>query len=257
MDFNGTNGYFLLAFLDLTPQSLVGFIVLAPLIALSLTVHEFWHAYSAELLGDHTAKREGRCTLNPLMHLDPIGTIALFIGPVGWARPVPFDPRNFRNPARGTMITVAAGPASNLGLALIAGLLLRALPAMGVLPPLGDVNGPQGPTFVTWLYGSLTMFMFMNTFLCLFNLIPLFPLDGHHLFRETLKGEARQRFVEHQHLGIYILIALLLSGPVLKTPIIPMILGKPALRLMELFAGETGLALGLFCRDGLLAFMPW
>ncbi|NUQ44408.1 MAG: site-2 protease family protein [Phycisphaerae bacterium] len=257
MDFNGTDGNLLLAFLDLTPQSLVGFIVLAPLIALSLTVHEFWHAYSAELLGDHTAKREGRCTLNPLMHLDPIGTIALFIGPVGWARPVPFDPRNFRNASRGTMITVAAGPASNLGLALIAGLLLRALPALGVLPDLGAMSGPRGPTFVTWLYGSLTMFMFMNTFLCLFNLIPLYPLDGHHLFRETLKGEARQRFIERQHLGVFVLIALLVSGPVFGVPIIRMIIGGPAVRLMELFAGEKGLALGLFCREGLDSFMPW
>src|SRR5207244_4142498 len=120
-----------LALLDLTPERLIGMIVVFPLIALSLTVHEFWHAYSADLMGDPTGRMQGRCTLNPLAHLDPIGTIMLLVGPVGWARPVPVNPLNFANPSKGMAISVAAGPLSNLGLAIISAMVLRVLTLTG------------------------------------------------------------------------------------------------------------------------------
>src|SRR5262245_52292430 len=107
MTYNVLAQLFFLALIDFTPQRLLGLVVIFPLIALSLTVHEFWHAYSADLMGDPTGRYQGRCTLNPLAHLDPIGTIMLFVAPIGWAKPVPINSLNFRNPSKGTFISVA------------------------------------------------------------------------------------------------------------------------------------------------------
>src|SRR5262245_60647609 len=125
---------FFLALIDFSPQRLIGWLVLFPLIALALTVHEFWHAHSADLMGDPTGRLQGRCTLNPLAHLDLLGTIMLLFGPMGWARPVPINPLNFDNPSRGMFISAAAGPLSNLGLAIITGLVLRVLVLLGFAP---------------------------------------------------------------------------------------------------------------------------
>src|SRR5690242_12736966 len=96
-----------------------------PVVLLALTVHEFCHAYFALQMGDPTAYRLGRCSLNPLRHLDPLGTICLMFAPIGWAKPVPIDPRNFRNWRQGVLVSIAAGPISNLIQALVFALLLR------------------------------------------------------------------------------------------------------------------------------------
>ena len=233
----------------ITPQFLIGLLVRAPLIFLALTVHEFFHAYSADKMGDPTGRNQGRLTLNPMAHLDPIGTICLFVGPLGWARPVPINPINFANPARGMFISAAAGPLSNLGLALIAGLLLRLTAALGwdesraLAAAESDAAG-----FSVWASAALVMFLQMNIGLFLFNLIPLYPLDGHHIVRESLRGEARQRYEETQHLGSYVLLALILLPALLNTSsILWTFLGPPAERLMRLFAGESGLDAGRLC----------
>ncbi|MEE8169630.1 MAG: site-2 protease family protein [Phycisphaerae bacterium] len=239
------------------PQMLVGLLVLAPLIALSLSVHEFWHAYSAELLGDPTGKQQGRCTLNPLVHLDPLGTLMLFIGPVGWARPVPVNPLNFRNPSRDMMISVAAGPASNIGLALLAGILLRVMTAIGADSQISELSEDGAIGFVHWAYAALGLFLMMNVYLALFNLIPLFPLDGHHLLREMLKGDAKRKFAETQQYGIFILAALLFSEYFFGFSILGRILYDPALRIMELLAGAQGLHDGQTAYQSLGRFFLW
>ena len=108
-------------------------ILLAPGILAALTVHEFSHGWMAYRLGDSTAKDAGRLTLNPIAHLDPIGTIILFFPPhFGWARPVPVNPYNFANPRRDLLIVSAAGPAANLVLAFISGMMLRFIGASGL-----------------------------------------------------------------------------------------------------------------------------
>lgn len=241
---NGLSPLLFLAFINLTPERLVGMIVLFPLIALSLTVHEFWHAYSADLMGDPTGRYQGRCTLNPLAHLDPIGTILMFIGPIGWARPVPINSLNFANPTRGMVISVAAGPLSNLGLAIISGIILRVLTVTGAMP------GLEPPNYLTWLYASLGTFMTMNVMLFLFNLIPLYPLDGHHLFREMLQGEAKRRYIESQQFGIFILVLLVLFGG----SILDRLIMQPGHRIIHLIAGDHAVSMFRLSRHVLSHF---
>jgi Zn-dependent protease len=109
-------------------------LLLAPPILLALTFHEFAHAYVANRFGDDTAKQSGRLTMNPLAHLDPFGTIMIFIVHFGWAKPVPVNPYNLRNPKKDMLWISAAGPFSNMVLALISGLLLRFITTTGMMP---------------------------------------------------------------------------------------------------------------------------
>ncbi len=130
----------------------------------SLTFHEFAHAWAAFKLGDPTAKREGRLTLNPLAHLDLFGTLAIIFAHIGWAKPVPINPYFFRNPRRGIVLTSIAGPASNLLLALVFGTCVRVLMIFGM--------------HSNTLWFILLYAMHINIVLAVFNLIPLPPLDG-------------------------------------------------------------------------------
>lgn len=134
----------------------------------SLTIHEFSHALFGSLRGDKTAEREGRLTLNPLAHIDPFGLIPLFLFGFGWAKPVPFNPYNLKNPKWDSVLIALAGPFSNLVLAVVAGIGFRVASAS-----LGMTN-------------LLTIFFFLlvilNLFLLFFNVIPIHPLDGSKLF---------------------------------------------------------------------------
>ena len=126
---------------------------------LAISFHEAAHAYSAEYLGDPTPRLQGRTTLNPLAHLDPLGTVMLLLFRFGWGRPVQFDPYNLKNPRRDAAIISLAGPATNLVLAIIASLVARF-----ILPPY----------FAPLLYP----FIFLSVALAIFNLVPVHPLDG-------------------------------------------------------------------------------
>ncbi len=153
-------------------------------IFVSLTLHEFSHAYVAMLLGDHTAQREGRLTLNPLAHLDLLGLIPLFLFGFGWAKPVPFNPYNLKNPKWDSVAIAVAGPASNLFIALVAGILFRfSLVSFGVS---------------NLLTAFLFLMILLNLFMVLFNIIPIHPLDGSKLFFALFddpKYESLRRFV--------------------------------------------------------------
>ncbi len=139
-----------------------------PAVLLALTVHEYFHAWTAFRLGDPTARNAGRLTLNPLKHLDPVGFILILVARVGWAKPVPVNPAYFRSPAGGLALTSLAGPLSNLGLAILSGLAFRGLNlVMGEVSLWREFIGPM-----------LAISVIINIALAFFNLIPLPPLDG-------------------------------------------------------------------------------
>ena len=172
-------------------------ILSAPAILFGLTIHEFSHGWVAWQLGDPTAKMMGRLTLNPLKHLDPIGTIALFLFRFGWAKPVPIDPRNFRHPTRDMAISSLAGPAANLLTAGVSGLVLRVL-------LLFHVGG--------FIVTIVSYFVLFNLILCFFNLIPIPPLDGSRLLYHLLPPDLAASYARLERYGFIILIGIIFLG---------------------------------------------
>ncbi|UCD18394.1 MAG: site-2 protease family protein [Candidatus Zixiibacteriota bacterium] len=183
------------------PDFLKNALIAAPAIFFSLTVHEFFHAYLAYRFGDSTARDAGRLTLNPLAHLDLFGTLMMFLSGFrfGWARPVPVNPYNLRNPRVADFWISAAGPLSNLGLAVIFGALFR-MTVSGMLPVPGAV-------MQFFLIGVI-----INVSLAFFNLIPLYPLDGSHMLKSILPAEYEMKLAELDRFAPYILIFLIVIG---------------------------------------------
>ena len=165
-------------------------------IILALTVHEFAHALVGYWRGDNTAEQMGRLTLNPLAHLDPVGTLMLLIVGFGWAKPVPFDPRNLKNPAWDGVAIAFAGPLSNLILAAIAAVAYRNL------AELPFAEGTLLPIF-------LILLIFTNLLLLFFNLIPIPPLDGSKVIDAVLYNTRYERVGVWLHIyGPRILLGL-------------------------------------------------
>ena len=176
-------------------------------VLLSLTVHEWAHAFAAYKLGDDTARHQGRLSLNPLVHMDPVGTFLLpLMGvPFGWAKPVPFDPLRMRGVSirTGTLIVAAAGPFSNAVIAIASFLALKLL-SMPACADLAELLGT----------GAMRMLMFLlqvNIGLGLFNLIPIPPLDGSKIMDGLVPEFARPAWEEFCRLGPLLLIALILA----------------------------------------------
>ncbi|OUW79975.1 MAG: hypothetical protein CBD77_01355 [bacterium TMED217] len=147
--------------------------MLIPALVFSLSFHEFAHAWMAHRLGDSTAARMGRLTLNPISHLDPVGSIALLLMGFGWAKPVPVDSRYLKNPKEDMVKVAAAGPISNIVLAIVAALVLRLLFSTDLL-----TNSIK--TF-------FIIFMQINITLAVFNLLPVSPLDGSQILSPFLE----------------------------------------------------------------------
>ncbi len=199
-----------------TQDAIMDILFRAPVLLLSLTVHEFAHARTALAFGDDTALRRGRCSLNPLVHLDPMGTICMLLVGFGWAKPVPVNPMKLYPPRMGDMLVSLAGPMSNLALAVISAIGLRLLWQFGsdqwMLFPAAEVM---------LLWGVLA-----NVLLCVFNLVPLFPLDGHHILRESLPERSKMGFMQWQmRYGRFALMGLIMGPMLLNTtgrdPIVP------------------------------------
>jgi Zn-dependent protease len=182
----------------------------------SLTIHEAAHAAMAYYCGDDTAKHMGRLSLNPLVHVDLMGTVILPLLLLtttgfmfGWAKPVPFVPRNLNNPTRDPVLIAMAGPASNLLLALLAAFAARAIiMAVGL-----DNIDPMLSRF-------LGTFILLNLILMIFNLIPVPPLDGHYVLNYFLPPAAQDVMQKIGPFGI--LIAILVARPVIQTALPPM-----------------------------------
>jgi Zn-dependent protease len=198
-------------------------ILSAPAILFALTIHEFSHGYVAWRLGDPTAKMMGRLTLNPLKHLDPIGTIALFLFRFGWAKPVPIDPRNFRHPTRDMAISGLAGPAANLLTAAVSGLILRVL-------FLFHIGG--------FVAAVATYFVLFNLILCFFNLIPIPPLDGSRLLYHLLPPNLAAAYGRLERYGFIILIGIILVGDLTGVSLLSLYI-TPLLRVFSyIFVGR-------------------
>lgn len=175
-------------------------------IIVAITVHEFAHALVADRLGDPTPSLQGRLTLNPLAHLDPIGTLLLIIARFGWGKPVQFDPFNLRHPRRDAALISLAGPASNLLMAGVGSLLLRLVIGMQL-----TASAPFGLS-TNLLLTFLTFFVSTNVILAVFNLIPLHPLDGFKIVGGLLSEEHARSWWEMEHYSTILLIIMLVTG---------------------------------------------
>ena len=190
-------------------SSLIGsafyYIFLVPVILVSLTVHEYAHAIMADFLGDPTPRRMGRLSLNPLRHLEPVGTLLLFFAGFGWAKPVIVDPANFRVPRRAMLSVAMAGPLSNLIMAILGVALLKALAASLSYLALS-------PNAIMLLYKFCETIIIINLSLALFNLLPIPPLDGSRITSYFLPGKYRLKYRQFEELAPMLLLILFAVG---------------------------------------------
>jgi len=180
---------------------------------IAITIHEYSHALIAYKLGDPTAKIYGRLSLNPLKHIDPLGLLALFIFRIGWGKPVPIDTYNFKNPKRDEILVSIAGPASNFILASLISIIIKL-----VSPPL-DIT--------YYLY----QFISLNIFLAVFNLLPIWPLDGSKIFLNLVSPSSSYEWqASMEKYGYLLILVLAYTGilskiiTLLSTPILSLLL---------------------------------
>lgn len=184
--------------------------VFVPGFLLAITVHEYAHGYIAYSLGDPTAKLAGRLTFNPISHLDFFGTIALVLARIGWAKPVPVDPRNLRNPKQDMLWISLGGPAANMVAAVVLAVAVHAL--VGIFS--GRQIGDFGVFILQPLFPILIAAIQMNIVLALFNIIPIPPLDGFGVLTGLLPVRQAYLLDQLQPYGVFLLLLLLLTGAV-------------------------------------------
>ncbi len=199
-------------------ELLTKIILLAPPILLALTLHEYAHGYIAYRLGDPTAKASGRLTLNPISHLDPIGTIAFFLINIGWAKPVPVNGAYFKNPKRDMLWVALAGPLTNLFLAIMSAISAKLLYlASSGLPDLFIVQ-----MFTIPILAMLEASIWINLVLCVFNFLPIPPLDGSRILMGLLPDQMAQTYASFERYGFIVILVLAFTG-ILSSLILPII----------------------------------
>jgi len=177
-------------------------IIQAPAILMALTIHEYFHGWTANKLGDRTAELNGRLTLNPIAHLDVLGTILMFVVGFGWAKPVPINPMNFKDPKKGTLLVAIAGPLSNLATAVVAGLILSfMIPRMITGELVFQGAYVVIPVFIilSFVYGIA---------LAIFNLLPIPPLDGSRVLYAVLPDKQLRVYSQFERYGVLVLFGL-------------------------------------------------
>ncbi|UCG50572.1 MAG: site-2 protease family protein [Candidatus Latescibacterota bacterium] len=228
--------------MDISPEQLLQFLVGYAVLLFSLVVHENAHGLAAERLGDPTAREMGRITMNPLPHLDPIGTVLIplimIVSPyrvplIGWAKPVPVNSGNFRNPIVHDAYVAAAGPISNFILAVLGAVLYIVVLLVYKHVPSLEANGGNSLLFFRLLCASMIQ---INCVLGIFNLLPIPPLDGHWILFRYLPSRWAAVMVAIRPYGFFILLALLWTG----------ILGRIIWLPMQIIAG------GLFTLVGIV-----
>ena len=198
-------------------------ILMSPVVVFSLTVHEYSHGRIAFLLGDNTAKRLGRLSFNPLKHLDPIGTLFFYFMGFGWAKPVPVDPRNFDQPRRDMMYVAIAGPLSNLALAVTCGFFIR------IIDP-----------YDSWILFTLLSFgVYINVALAIFNLLPVFPLDGSSVIKGLVPFNIAERLIGLDRFGAFLLIAVVLLDHFAHTGILGVVLWVPIITGVQFLSQDA------------------
>ncbi len=183
--------------INLLLQNPIQFLIVAILLIIAISIHEFSHALAADRLGDPTPRLAGRLTLHPAAHLDPIGTLLLFFVGFGWGKPVPFDPFNLHNPKKDAAIISFAGPLSNLIMAIAGSLLLR---IVAILPSLA---------MSSFFSEIVTTFIYFNVLLAVFNLIPIHPLDGFKVVAGLLPKKYYDDWLSLERYGMIFLILLI------------------------------------------------
>ncbi len=174
--------------LDLLSSNPLGFIILIGCLIISIGIHEFFHAFTAYKLGDSTPKLQGRVTLNPFAHIDPLGLLLVVIAGFGWGKPVEFDIYNLRNPKRDVLLIALAGPLSNIVLAFL-------------IHVYGSFYG---------LDAILNQLLYLNLVLAAFNLIPIAPLDGFNIVTGLLPYDVAYKWRDLEPYGIFILLFLVI-----------------------------------------------
>lgn len=177
----------------LSVETIYWVVFAVPSILIASTIHEYAHGLAAFKLGDPTAKAEGRLTLNPLAHIDPLGALSMIIFRFGWSKPVPINEYNFEKREIGTAITALAGPLSNILLALIVSL----------------INFVLKPEIFSILWSFFLTFTMINLGLAFFNLIPIPPLDGHKIVRAILPRKVRYFWEDLEKFRIVLLIIVI------------------------------------------------
>ncbi|MXO75887.1 site-2 protease family protein [Altererythrobacter aerius] len=182
-------------------------LLLIPCLIVSIVFHEVAHGWAALVLGDPTAREQRRLSLNPVRHVDPVGTLlvpgalALFGGPIfGWAKPVPVNFARLRKPRLGMMLVAAAGPGTNLLLAALAAIALGLYAGTLIAPPAG---------VSAWVFGGMQLFIVINVFLALFNLLPIPPFDGSHIVEGILPRRLAAHYARLRNLAMLLFVALI------------------------------------------------
>ncbi len=190
-------------------------LIMALPILWALTIHEYAHGYVAVWAGDPTPQVNGRLTLNPLAHLDLIGTLCFFFVGFGWAKPVPVNPYNFRNLRRDNILVSVAGVTMNMATAVVAALIFRLVAHAGFAPA-----GGFGSILVMWLVMSVRF----NVVLAVFNLLPIPPLDGSHIIETFVPHDKAQQWQNFARMGPFILLLLIFTdvvGKILRAVVWP------------------------------------
>ncbi|HYH02897.1 MAG TPA: site-2 protease family protein [Bacillota bacterium] len=203
-----------------------------PAILFGLTIHEFFHALTAYQMGDDTAQKQGRLTMNPIPHIDLFGFIIMLLVGFGWAKPVPIDPRNFKRPKRDEILVSLAGPASNLVLAVLFGAIFKAM--LTFAPQLFQNNQTGDLLSNFFVYG-----IWINLVLAVFNLFPIPPLDGSHILMVLIPDryyEFKRKLLQFGSVGLMLLIILGNQFDLDILPIFPMVqfLFKGLVRMLAL-----------------------
>jgi Zn-dependent protease len=199
---------------NVNTQQLIIAVISIICFAPAIIIHEVAHGFMANMLGDPTAKKQGRITLNPLKHIDPFGTVILPLllavtgMPVfGYAKPVPYNPRYFKNIKVGELLTGLAGPAANLVMALLGSAVAFVLREISVPPGAYET--------LSWVYTGLYLFVLINLYLMFFNLIPIPPLDGSSIIMPLLPRKALPTWYQVQRYALPILMIVVIVLPML------------------------------------------
>ncbi len=197
-------------------------ILMTPVILFSLTVHEYSHGRMALRLGDDTAQRLGRLSFNPLRHLDILGVLFFYFVGFGWAKPVPVDPRNFEHPRRDMMYVAIAGPLSNIALAVCCSFFIRLI----------------SPEF-SYLFVILAYGIWINVALAIFNMLPMYPLDGSSVLKGMVSQKIAEGMTNLDRFGAFLILGVFLLDHFAHTGILATILMLPINYLVLFLSQET------------------